>query len=306
MPLPRALFLYGLLLGTGVTTFVPAAAAWALLVLCVALGSPAAAIVVGLGFALGRALPVLVLAAGDAETALAERPEGLRILRVIAAGALVAALLAGAARAATPVAAPAGGLAPRRHGDRRGERHARACARTLDPGRREVGGLRDVAGLSARASRRPGGDPGARARRSGDGSRAHAFPRTRASGPAVAHAGRRALPPRPRRTELAPVVRPRIGQEVRVERCAQELRLGSLSGAGAGRVLYGLPPLAGEDLGHERGHTTQGEHLPCPRPPKPTSRMLWTTALTPAEAYVTVLRPSGGGHTTPSLLAIAR
>jgi len=34
--------------------------------------------------------------------------------------------------------------------------------------------------------------------------------------------------------------------------------------------------------------------------------MLWTTALTPAEAYVTVLRPSGGGHTTPSLLAIAR
>src|SRR5947208_11997248 len=95
MPLPRALFLYGLLLGTGVTTFVPAAAAWALLVLCVALGSPAAAIVVGLGFALGRTLPVLLLAARDAETALAERPEGLRILRVIAAGALVAALLAG-------------------------------------------------------------------------------------------------------------------------------------------------------------------------------------------------------------------
>src|SRR5437870_13570876 len=69
MPLPRALFLYGLLLGTGVTTFVPAAAAWALLVLCVALGSPAAAIVVGLGFALGRTLPVLLLAARDAETA---------------------------------------------------------------------------------------------------------------------------------------------------------------------------------------------------------------------------------------------
>ena len=39
MPLPRALFLYGLLLGTGVTTFVPAAAVWALLPLCVALAS---------------------------------------------------------------------------------------------------------------------------------------------------------------------------------------------------------------------------------------------------------------------------
>src|SRR5947207_15146173 len=71
MPLPRALFLYGLLLGTGVTTFVPAAAVWALLPLCVALGSPAAAIEVGLGFALGRTLPVLLLAARDAETALA-------------------------------------------------------------------------------------------------------------------------------------------------------------------------------------------------------------------------------------------
>src|SRR5919201_3228942 len=39
MPLPRALFLYGLLLGTGVTTLVPAAAVWALLPLSVALGS---------------------------------------------------------------------------------------------------------------------------------------------------------------------------------------------------------------------------------------------------------------------------
>src|SRR4029450_11758025 len=30
MPLPRALLLYGLLLGTGLTTYVPATAAWAL------------------------------------------------------------------------------------------------------------------------------------------------------------------------------------------------------------------------------------------------------------------------------------
>src|SRR5436189_3830246 len=72
MPLPRALFLYGLLLGTGVTTFVPAAAVWALLPLCVALASVPVAVAVGLGFALGRALPVLVL---SDETALAERPQ---------------------------------------------------------------------------------------------------------------------------------------------------------------------------------------------------------------------------------------
>ena len=38
MPLPRALFLYGLLLGTGLTTYVPATAAWALPALSLALG----------------------------------------------------------------------------------------------------------------------------------------------------------------------------------------------------------------------------------------------------------------------------
>jgi hypothetical protein len=93
---------------------------------------------------------------------------------------------------------------------------------------------------------------------------------------------------------------------VRVGRCGQELQLGQLTGRAPGRTLYRLPPLAGQDAGHEPGHTTQGERLPCARPPKPTRRMLWTTALTPKTAYVTVLRPTGGGHTTPSLLAVAR
>jgi hypothetical protein len=91
-----------------------------------------------------------------------------------------------------------------------------------------------------------------------------------------------------------------------VGRCGQELRLAPLTGRAPGRTLYRLPPLAGEDAGHEPGHTKQGEHLPCPHPPKPTKRMLWTTALTTTTAYVTVLRPTSGGHTTPSLLAISR
>ncbi len=93
---------------------------------------------------------------------------------------------------------------------------------------------------------------------------------------------------------------------VRLTRCSQQLRLGTLSGNGAGRVLYKLPPLAGQDAGHEGGHTPQGEHLPCTNPPKPTSRMLWTTALSDTEAYVTVLRPGPGGRMTPSLLSISR
>src|SRR4029453_176751 len=57
MPLERALFLYGLLLGTGLPTYGPATAAWALPVLCLALGSLGAALAIAAGFAAGRALP---------------------------------------------------------------------------------------------------------------------------------------------------------------------------------------------------------------------------------------------------------
>jgi hypothetical protein len=113
-----------------------------------------------------------------------------------------------------------------------------------------------------------------------------------------------------RSSKVAQLLNPaRLGGKllyVRIARCSQQLRLGLLDGNGAGRVLYKLPPLAGQDAGHERGHTHQGEHLPCTPPPKPTSRMLWTTALSGTEAYVTVLRPGSGGHMTPSLLAITR
>ena len=92
---------------------------------------------------------------------------------------------------------------------------------------------------------------------------------------------------------------------VRASRCSQQLVLGPLRG-GRDRVLYELGPLAGQDAGHERRHTSQGEHLPCPHKPRVTAKMLWTTALSPTSAYVTVLRPSRGGHTVPTLLAVSR
>src|SRR3954447_16509018 len=107
MPLPRALFLYGLLLGAGLTTYVPATAAWALPALSLALGDVRASLAIGLGFAAGRALPVLVLSVRGEETVLAERPQGLRVLRLLTAAALLLALVAGEVRAAV-VAAPAG------------------------------------------------------------------------------------------------------------------------------------------------------------------------------------------------------
>src|SRR3954466_11460330 len=93
MPLPRALFLYGVLLGTGLTTYVPATAAWALPALSLALGDVKASLAIAAGFAAGRALPVLALA-GRGETVLAERPQGLRALRALIAGSLLVALLA--------------------------------------------------------------------------------------------------------------------------------------------------------------------------------------------------------------------
>jgi hypothetical protein len=34
--------------------------------------------------------------------------------------------------------------------------------------------------------------------------------------------------------------------------------------------------------------------------------MLWTTALSPTTAYVTVLKPGAGGRTVPTLLAVTR
>src|SRR5919201_3773013 len=61
MPLSRALFLYGLLLGTGLTTYVPAATAWALLPLGLVLGNVSGPLAIGLSLAAGRAVPLLIL-----------------------------------------------------------------------------------------------------------------------------------------------------------------------------------------------------------------------------------------------------
>src|SRR6266487_1583712 len=105
MPLSRALFLYGLLLGTGASTYVPALAAWALLALSFALGSVVQALLIGFAFALGRVLPVIVLAPREQTEALSERPGGLRAARVLGAAMLAAAsaalLATGAAQAKT-------------------------------------------------------------------------------------------------------------------------------------------------------------------------------------------------------------
>ena len=372
MPLPRALFLYGVLLGTGLTTYVPAATAWALLPLGLVLGSVTGALTIAAGLAAGRALPVLVLAWRGEETLLAERPQGLRVVRALAALSLVlgiAAFVAGAVHAATTVATRAGDpsvaatdLAWQRPGvggflSRSGQveqlpgthpavggalvawyvgstitvasRDTLAPVTTLEEPGVQALAVSDTwlveevdrAGTGTEILVRPLADTSrtivvATAKQAGRLGRPSLngnlvlFHRETAQGSwitayAIATGNRRKL----RTSDDAQLLNPSLlgGRllYVRASRCGQELRAGPMGG-GAERVLYRLPPLAGQDRGRERGHTSQGERVPCSNRPHPTTKMLWTTALAGDAAYVTVLRPVRGGGTVPTLLRIAR
>jgi hypothetical protein len=120
LPLPLAAGLYGVLLGVGFATFVLTLAVGALALICVASGSPALGLAVGLGFGAGRALPVLLLAPIAERSlglsvleAMAERPGALRGLRALDAAALALCALTistgaawGAARVATAATDP--------------------------------------------------------------------------------------------------------------------------------------------------------------------------------------------------------
>jgi hypothetical protein len=364
LPLSRALFLYGLLLGTGLTTYVPATAAWALPALSLALGDVRLSLAIALGFAAGRALPVLVLAARGDETVLAERSNGQRLLRVLVAASLLLALLAGTVRAAGTVASPAadpsvegadvawqqpgvGGFL-RRDGTtaqlpganpaigatfvawHNGPLLTVADRATLAPLTEDsVPGVQTLAvsrsWLAYRTAReihvRPVAETGpgttvvkvkspAQIGRPALGVDLVAFHRATATASWITavnvRSGKRLLL---RSSKDALLLNPSLegGQVlyVKASRCSQQLRLGRLGG-GADHVLYELGPLAGQDLGHDRHHTSQGEHLPCPFKPRVTKKMLWTTALSPTTAYVTVLTPGSGGRANPTLLAVAR
>jgi hypothetical protein len=111
MPLPLAAALYGVLLGLGFTTFVLSFGVWALAGISIALGDPAAGVVVGAAFGIGRALPVVAVApAVDTGVGvrcielMAERPVLYRVFRL---GDALALALAAAALAATGTATAA-------------------------------------------------------------------------------------------------------------------------------------------------------------------------------------------------------
>ena len=97
MPMPVAAALYGVLLGLGFTTFVLTFGVWALAGISLALGDPTAGLAIGLGFGVGRAIPIVTLAPFAARsfgrkaiTLMAERPELYRAIRFGDALALAA------------------------------------------------------------------------------------------------------------------------------------------------------------------------------------------------------------------------
>jgi hypothetical protein len=153
LPLPFAAWLYGVLLGLGFTTYVLTVAVWALAAVVFAVGDPATGVAVGLGFGIGRALPIATIApfvhrpfGTHALAALAERPGLLRGVRVADATALVlvaAALFVGEARGATNLGP---GTDPSASGDLLawatppGGVLVRSGARMTVPGRPALGG----------------------------------------------------------------------------------------------------------------------------------------------------------------------
>jgi hypothetical protein len=78
MPLPLAAALYGILLGLGFTTFVLSFGVWALAGISLAVGDPAAGLIIGAAFGVGRAVPVLLVAPA------VDTPFGVRCIEVMA------------------------------------------------------------------------------------------------------------------------------------------------------------------------------------------------------------------------------
>jgi hypothetical protein len=124
LPVPLAAALYGVLLGLGFTTFVLSFAVYALAAACLALGETAVGVAVGLAFAAGRIVPVVVLAplqeterGVELAGAMGDSPGVLRAIRAtgaiaLAAAALVLALGGASATAAAPGALAASGTDP--------------------------------------------------------------------------------------------------------------------------------------------------------------------------------------------------
>ena len=78
LPMPLASLAYGVLLGLGFTTFVLSFGVFALAAISFALGEPLVGLAIGLGFGIGRAVPICAIAP------IADRPAGIRAVEAMA------------------------------------------------------------------------------------------------------------------------------------------------------------------------------------------------------------------------------
>ena len=212
MPMPVAAALYGVLLGVGFTTFVLTFGVFALAGIVFALGDPSLGVAVGIAFALGRALPIVLVAP------VADRDAGIRITETMATrpgiyrGVRFGDGLALLAAAAALV----------------GRRAGRRDAHRVAPGRRPRG-RRRRSGLSA--TRRFGVHPPRRWR--------PAAPRRRSGvGRRAGGGDRRRRDPRPRRRQPR---RDRAGPGARGRRDRDLRSVGRLARAPRGQRLPPRP-----------------------------------------------------------------
>jgi hypothetical protein len=372
MPLPLAMLLYGLLLGTGLSSAVPAFAALGLMLMSVAVGSLSLAVEIGFALAVGRALPVLAaVTVRGLEQLLTEHPPLLRVVRAIGALALAVAasgivVPSGASAVVSPRATDpsVAGADVAWEDPARGGVLAQGSARQLLPGhdpaiggqlvawhrgslvtvaernsllelfKEPVLGVRQLALSDDWLVLRQLG-PAGRTRIIAQSIADTSVRKVLASVYAPTTLGRPAISgttvvfsggdgasswitavditkgksTRVRQSTsdqlLGPSLRGTSLLFVDIGRCAQTLRVGALGGK-TDRALLTRPPLAGADGGYESGHTLQGRMTPCRRRLAASTTMLWTTALTNANAYVTALDLRGGGLPAPSLIRVAR
>jgi hypothetical protein len=364
LPLPLASFLYGVLLGTGFSSAVPAFASWGLLFSVVALGHASQAFVVGLALGVGRAALILTGAS------VAERPLSLRAVRLAGACALALAALdtpalaaGGIVGSATDPSAAAGDLAWEQPGVGGFLRRADGTQQQLPGHDPAIGGaliawhegstvtvadrttlqprfVEQIVGVRQLAisdawlvlrQRQPDGTWRLIAQSVTDTSNhrviAEAPPPTVIGRPAIdssvlvyaTSSGREssitsvdlssASTRRLRSSHSSLLLNPSLlnGQLLydEVSRCAQWVLLGPLAGP-RGRVLYTLSALAGQDAGHDRGRRKQGARTPCKGTLRPTTSMLWTTALAGDSVYVTTLAEPRADAAQVSIVEIRR
>ena len=91
-------------------------------------------------------------------------------------------------------------------------------------------------------------------------------------------------------------------------RCGQELRLGRIAPPIVReRTLLRRGPLGTRDAGYQRGYSQQGSRpARCRHPVARSPVMLWTTALAPDAAYVTLIRPRGAKRPRSEIISVPR